>query len=114
MPPPVSEPIDLIFGEDEVEKKSVEEDFARPSSVDSDFENFSPKNSKNDTYFTYEDINCEDEHSMNFSEKYVSENVGNISQIVENEQIKNKRLTLDADEIRKGIIYSIILQKPYN
>lgn len=85
-----------------------------PIAEDASFEDFDANSSKNDEYFTYETL--EPEVSENFDEVayYSQKNVENNQQIIENEEVKNTELQFDTEEIKKGIIYSIILEKPYN
>lgn len=67
---------------------------------------------KNEEYFTYETLEPETFtsgtptpiSSDSFSENY--------QQNAENEQQNNINLELDANELKKGVIYSIILKKP--
>ena len=69
---------------------------------------------KNNDYFTYEslepEINVEKPVADSYSEKNVEINVQNI----ESEEEKKPQISLDMEELYKGVIYSEILKRPYN
>ena len=69
---------------------------------------------KNSSYFTYEsiepEINGEGTSVESYSEKNVETNVQNI----ENEDEKKRQISIDLNEMYKGVIYSEILKRPYN
>ena len=92
----------------------LEESKYEPFTPSEVLEDFDVNSSKNEEYFTYETI--EPEISENFDEVafYSQKSVEKIQQTTENEEVKNIELQFDNEEIKKGIIYSIILEKPYN
>lgn len=71
-----------------------------------------PISPKNEGYFTYETLEPENSESLPTTLGAAGLSVENSQQITENEQQKNVNLEFDTDEIKKGIIYSIILEKP--
>lgn len=73
----------------------------------------SEKNSpKNEEYFTYETLEPENFTSATSTPSPTDSSAENYQQNAENEQQNNINLELDADELKKGVIYSIILEKP--
>lgn len=72
-----------------------------------------PQNSpKNEGYFTYETLDTYDNADLNTAPKK-SENISERKeQLVENEGKNELKLKMDEEEIQKGIIYSIILERP--
>ena len=100
-PTVVSEPI----WEDNSEE-TLREEMEKPTSYEE-----IPKNAP---YFTYEnlepEINEEKQPAEGCSEKNVEINVQN----VENEGEKKSPVSLDMEDIYKGVIYSEILKRPYS
>lgn len=78
------------------------------------FENFEENSSKNEEYFSYKTSEPEIPDDFDEVSFYSEKTVENIQQSTENEQIKTIDLQFDTDEITKGVIYSTILEKPYN
>lgn len=74
-----------------------------------DFESNSPKK---EDYFTYETLEPENLDSVPTTPNTSDLSGENNQQIAENEQQKNLNLEFDDEEIKKGVIYSIILEKP--
>jgi hypothetical protein len=67
---------------------------------------------KNDEYFTYETLEPESFTPATTTSTVSNSSAENEQQNAENEQQNNINLELDADELKKGVIYSIILEKP--
>ncbi len=61
-------------------------------------------------YFTYETLDAEE----NIASGYPQNEVDNQPQAFENEEEKEYKLTLEEEEIYKGVIYSEILKKRFN
>ena len=78
------------------------------------FEDFGQNSSKNEEYFTYESLEPEVSPDFDEFEFYSQKSVEKPQQMPENEEVKNTLLQLNADEITKGVIYSIILDNPHN
>ena len=75
-------------------------------------QDFSPNSPKNEDYFTYETLEPEEGMPAAMTSFSQSNSVKNDKQMTENEQQKNLNMKWDEDEIKKGIIYSIILKRP--
>lgn len=83
-----------------------------PPPPPSKMQNFETNSPKNENYFTYETLNPEDFISPSPSTILPDSSVENYQQTTENERQSKVKLNLDEEEIKKGIIYSIILEKP--
>ena len=83
-----------------------------PEFSQSKMQNFETNSPKNESYFTYETLEPESfgppEGDTTFHDSLGENN----QQIIENEQQNNSNLKFDDEEIKKGIIYSIILKRP--
>lgn len=75
-------------------------------------QNFKQNSPKNEGYFTYETLEPENSESLPTTLDAAGLSVENYQQITENEQQKNINLELSEEEIKKGIVYSIILERP--
>lgn len=91
------------------DESEEEPDFTAEKTA-SDLPNYGSKLPKEPEYFTYERDNAETEM---FTER-ARKTDKNSSQVVDNENENNGPLTLDEEEIYKGIIYSEILKKKFN
>ncbi|MBP5556729.1 MAG: hypothetical protein J6X65_03345 [Bacteroidales bacterium] len=67
---------------------------------------------KNESYFTYETLEPENLTDPVSPSTYPNSSIENEQQIIENEQQNTIDLKFDEEEIKKGLIYSIILEKP--
>lgn len=106
-PPPQPKPQPYPIGE-EPENEFVQEEEIPPSDLRSKAENY-PKNSE---IFTYETLDANGKPSFAESPKKDAISSAVYSQTTENEKEKSVDLRFDEDEIKKGIIYSIILKRP--
>lgn len=70
------------------------------------------KSPKNEEYFTYETLEPESFTPATSTPTSSDSSAENYQQNAENEQQNDIHLDLDADELKKGVIYSIILEKP--
>ena len=69
---------------------------------------------KNQDYFTYETYEPEIKEEIPKEETSSKESVEKNVQNIDNEIEKTPPISLDMDELYKGIIYSEILKRPYN
>lgn len=69
---------------------------------------------KNSSYFTYETIEPEIQENYQGEETSFSEPVEKNVQIVDSEDEKKLQISLEMEDIYKGVIYSEILKRPYN
>ena len=75
-------------------------------------QNFTSNSPKKEEYFTYETLEPENLETVPTTTNTTDLSGENYQQIAENEQQKNLDLKFDEDEIKKGVVYSIILEKP--
>ena len=69
---------------------------------------------KNQSYFTYETIEPEIKEESHDKETSFGEAVEKNVQNIDNEGEKMSPISLDLEEIYKGVVYSEILKRPYN
>ena len=91
-------------------EESLEEPIHMVEKMEADLSNFGPKLPKEPEYFTYESEDATEELFTNKSGKTID----NIVQPIDNEYESDNQLTLDENEVYKGIIYSEILKTKFN
>ena len=69
---------------------------------------------KNQEYFTYETFEPEIKEDDNKEESSPFDSVEKNVQIVDNEDEKKLQVSIEMEDIYKGVIYSEILKRPYN
>lgn len=69
---------------------------------------------KNPSYFSYETIEPEIREEPQNRETSFHEAVEKNVQNIDNENVKISPISLDMEEIYKGVVYSEILKRPYN
>lgn len=69
---------------------------------------------KNNTYFTYENLEPEINEKKPAVESCSGNDVEINVQNIEDEEGKKMQITLEMEELYKGIVYSEILKRPYN
>ena len=83
----------------------------RPSVSQSKMQDFKTNSPKNEGYFTYETLETDNLSPLTDTPVSQEFSVEDNQQIIENEKQKNVKLSFDEEEIKKGIIYSIILER---
>ncbi len=109
--PPVSE----IEIQSEEEPETFFEDDSPPDfegGKTSTLEEFSKRTSKSEDFFTYDSLSTLEEESSSESEVFSKENVEKSTQPVVNKEENKSEISLDLNDIKKGIIYSEILKRP--
>ena len=69
---------------------------------------------KNQPYFTYETLEPEIKNESPIEEVSSVDSVEKNVQNIENESEKKLQISMDMEELYKGVIYSEILKRPYN
>ena len=69
---------------------------------------------KNQPYFTYETFEPEIKDEVRKEETSSGESVENNVQNTDNEMEKTPQISLEMEDIYRGVIYSEILKRPYN
>ena len=69
---------------------------------------------KNPTYFTYETFEPEIKEEIREEKVSPVESVDKNVQIVDSEDEKKLQISLEMEDLYKGVIYSEILKRPYN
>lgn len=77
----------------------------------SPLEEFSGKTAKSEDIFTYDSLSTLEEASVSESEVFSKEYVEKSTQLVENKEENKSPISLDLNDIKKGIIYSEILKR---
>ena len=77
----------------------------------SPLEEFSGKTAKSEDIFTYDSLSTLEEASVSESEVFSKEYVEKPTQPVENKEENKSPISLDLNDIKKGIIYSEILKR---
>lgn len=92
------------------QEKHFEEQVFTTTKTETHLPNFGSKLPKEPEYFTYE---REDVGNELFTKQY-GKPIDDVVQSIDNEDEKDYSLTLEEQEVYKGIIYSEILKKKYN
>lgn len=99
-----------IFEEFMPEEPAVE----HPETIMSESANNAEIYPKNEEYFTYETVTDDEVNFAENSEKKSTKTESDEKQDVGTQKENNSLIDFDSDELVKGVIYSEILQRPYN